>query len=155
MLDGEESQWAHDTTPFPASPYRRCLLCVRPAEDEEAGVRAAACMCIRSLSRSVKNLRSNLVDDEVAIPLFKLVSDADPEVQVTASATVCNMLLDFSPMKVHQLCVAPECKHLGCLSEKHPYFNTLIWFLLAGGLRVLRCCHVHCCTCTSFSEGVF
>jgi hypothetical protein len=37
-------------------------------------VRAAACMCTRSISRSVKNLRTSLVDAEVTIPICKVNS---------------------------------------------------------------------------------
>ncbi|KAG4303395.1 hypothetical protein PCK1_000359 [Pneumocystis canis] len=66
---------------------------------QSAGVRAAACQCTRSLSRSVCILRSNLVDAGITDPLFVLLTDEDLKVKTAACAAVCNLVLDFSPMR--------------------------------------------------------
>ncbi|KAI9321638.1 armadillo-type protein [Dichotomocladium elegans] len=62
-------------------------------------VRLAACQCAKSLSRSVSNLRTNLVDAGVAEPLLKLLYDESIVIQAAACGAVCNLTLDFSPMK--------------------------------------------------------
>ncbi|KAF9980317.1 Armadillo repeat-containing protein 8 [Modicella reniformis] len=72
---------------------------VRAMSHPSVGVRAAACQCTRSLSRSVKNLRTDLVDAGIETPLFELLSDSDPGVLSSATATLCNIVLDVCPMK--------------------------------------------------------
>ena len=81
---------------------------VSSLKDPSIGVRAAACQCARALSRSANMLRTSLVDAGAADPLFDLLSDEEDLVKITATATVCNLLIDFSPMKeVHLHRVLP------------------------------------------------
>jgi armadillo repeat-containing protein 8 len=78
------------------------------------GIRAAACQCTRSLSRSVCILRTNLVDAGIAIPLFRLLSDPNLEVKIAATGAVCNLMLEFSPMRraiLEQGAMKILCKH--------------------------------------------
>ncbi|KAL2420142.1 hypothetical protein ABEF95_008095 [Exophiala dermatitidis] len=59
----------------------------------------AACGVVRVLTRSVKALRTKLVEAEVAKPIIKLMSSAHPEVRIAATKVLANLAIDFSPVK--------------------------------------------------------
>lgn len=74
-------------------------LIVESLSSPDVNLRISACQCARNISRSVKNLRTNLFDAGIATPLLKLLHDDSLVVQITACATICNMVLDFTPIK--------------------------------------------------------
>ncbi|KAI9836268.1 MAG: hypothetical protein M1819_001605 [Sarea resinae] len=59
----------------------------------------AACGAARAISRSVSILRTSLIDAGIATPLFSLLKHPSVEVQTAATAVVCNLVLEFSPMR--------------------------------------------------------
>ncbi|KAI9774945.1 MAG: hypothetical protein M1840_000161 [Geoglossum simile] len=71
----------------------------RGFEGNPASVLIAACGAVRALSRSVSILRTSLIDAGVAMPLFDLLKSPDMEVKIAATAAVCNLLLEFCPMR--------------------------------------------------------
>lgn len=62
-------------------------------------VLAAACATLRHLSRSPSILRTTLVDSGVVMPIFELLHYPDVEVQIAATAAVCNIVTEMSPMR--------------------------------------------------------
>lgn len=72
------------------------------AEDSEP-VALAACRCVLSLSRSVKALRTKLVENNIMKSVAALLEDSSSSsserVKEVATAGICNMLLEFSPQR--------------------------------------------------------
>ncbi|KAH8178338.1 armadillo repeat protein [Sarocladium implicatum] len=63
------------------------------------GVIIAACHVTRMLSRSVSILRTALVDHAVALPILKFMEHPDIGVKTAATATMCNLVLEVSPVR--------------------------------------------------------
>ncbi|KAF2287379.1 hypothetical protein GH714_039783 [Hevea brasiliensis] len=67
---------------------------------DSADVRTAACICIRSVTRSIKNLCAGYFMNEVlVIPLVQLLNDPLASVQVAALGALSNILVDFTTGK--------------------------------------------------------
>lgn len=68
--------------------------------NDNADVRAAACICLRNVSRSVKNLSAGLfMSEPVIILLLHLLDDASTSVQVAALGAITNIVVDFMTHK--------------------------------------------------------
>lgn len=63
---------------------------VAALEDPVAGVRGAAASCVRGMTRSVKDLRADWIDESTTTPLVKLLTDPDTDVQVWILLGVLN-----------------------------------------------------------------
>ncbi|XP_057509260.1 uncharacterized protein LOC130791934 [Actinidia eriantha] len=65
-----------------------------------ANVRAAACMCLKSVTRSVKNLSAgSFMKEVIVIPLVQLLHDTSTSVQVAAIGAISNIVVDFTTHK--------------------------------------------------------
>ncbi|XP_028758750.1 armadillo repeat-containing protein 8 [Neltuma alba] len=67
---------------------------------DNANVRAAACVCLRSVTRSIKNLTAgHFMNERVIIPLVRLLSDLSISVQVAALGAISNIVVGFTTRK--------------------------------------------------------
>ncbi|KAH7860635.1 hypothetical protein Vadar_015911 [Vaccinium darrowii] len=67
---------------------------------DSANVRAAACICMKSVSRSVKNLSAgSFVNEVIVVPLVQLLDDNSISVQVAALGAISNIVVEFTKHK--------------------------------------------------------
>ncbi|CAI5930377.1 unnamed protein product [Closterium sp. NIES-65] len=80
------------TNPLPQvlQPLLRCLDASQPMP-----LRAAACSCLHSLARSIKNLRTGLSTAPIILAVLNLAASPDPSAQLPAVSALANLLLDF------------------------------------------------------------
>ncbi|KAI0780550.1 ARM repeat-containing protein [Trametes elegans] len=93
------------------------------------GVRYAACQCARALSRAVSALRTNIVDTGLGLAVFQLFMkpDEDRQVMHAASAVICNIVTNFSPLRtaVLEQGVIPRLVQLLSGDDKELKLNAL------------------------------
>lgn len=65
------------------------------------GVRYAGAQCVRALSRAVIVLRTTIVDSGLGMSIFSIFKKRDEDANVTNAAlsAVCNIVIDFSPLR--------------------------------------------------------
>lgn len=67
---------------------------------DTAEVRAAACICLRNISRSVKYLSAgHFMTENILIPLIQLLYDTSTSVQIAALGAISNIVVDFTMHK--------------------------------------------------------
>ncbi|KAF8575788.1 ARM repeat-containing protein [Ramaria rubella] len=81
-------------------PFFSCVhICM---SHPNVAVRYAACQCARVLCRSISVLRTSVVDSGMGNTLYRLIKnpEEDLRVKVAALGGICNLLNDFSPMRM-------------------------------------------------------
>ncbi|XAR62337.1 hypothetical protein NMG60_11017061 [Bertholletia excelsa] len=75
-------------------------LVIEALAHDSADVRAAACICLKTVSRSVKNLSAgNFMNEVIVVPLVRLLHDTSSFVQVAALGAISNIVVDFTMHK--------------------------------------------------------
>ncbi|KAJ6409137.1 hypothetical protein OIU84_008769 [Salix udensis] len=65
-----------------------------------ADVRTSACICLRSVTRSIKNLCAGyFMNEMLVIPVIRLLDDPSVSVQVAALGVISNIVVDFTTRK--------------------------------------------------------
>jgi hypothetical protein len=67
-------------------------------DDQDADVREAAITCVRNLARSVRILRTCLVDERLVTAVLQLMNDDVACVQRATFAAICNLVPPHSPL---------------------------------------------------------
>jgi len=82
-------------------------------------VRHAACQCARVFCRSISVLRTSVVDSGIGLTLFELVQnpEEDTRIKVAALIAICNLVNDYSPVRVVLL-------HRGIISTFVGFLNS-------------------------------
>ncbi|XP_050275016.1 uncharacterized protein LOC126717379 [Quercus robur] len=114
---------------------------------EVADVRTAACICLRSVSRSIKSLSAgHFMKEMIVIPLVRLLHDPSTSVQVAALRAVSNIVVDFTTAKSTFL----QCGGLKLLVQLSKSMDPILRLNALWGLRNLMFLADNTC-----KEGIF
>ncbi|PXF49945.1 Armadillo repeat-containing protein 8 [Gracilariopsis chorda] len=86
-------------------------------QEDNDDIVLAAVQCVRSLSRSVKIVRRDIADDQIGVTLLHLLSSSNVAIRRSASAALCNLVLEFSPIRTSILENGGICILTGLLSS--------------------------------------
>lgn len=114
--------------------------CITELEGNTTPVILAACAAARSLTRSVSVLRTSLIDAGIAAPICDLVKSSNIEIQIAATSVMCNLALDFSPMK--EVCILLRGK-LPLFMSESLFRLTYVQALLEANMVPLLCENSH------------
>ncbi|KAG5936993.1 hypothetical protein E4U53_000102 [Claviceps sorghi] len=105
----------------------------------------AACHVVRTLARSVSVLRTSLVDHAVTMPVFRFLRHPNVNVQIAATATVINLVVEVSPVRellTEQGVMEILCEHAH--SDNRALRGNALWalkhFVDAVGPDLKRAC---------------
>ncbi|KAF3972312.1 hypothetical protein CMV_004171 [Castanea mollissima] len=114
---------------------------------EVSDVRTAACICLRSVSRSIKSLSAGrFMKEMIVIPLVRLLHDPSTSVQVAALGAVSNIVVDFTTAKSTFL----QCGGLKLLVQLSKSMDPILRLNALWGLRNLMFLADNTC-----KEGIF
>ncbi|RCI15386.1 hypothetical protein L249_6981 [Ophiocordyceps polyrhachis-furcata BCC 54312] len=105
----------------------------------------ASCHVVRMLARSVSILRTALVDYAVAMPIFRFLKHDDINVQIAATATIINLVVEVSPVREvnplppYFLLRRPDFRHYG----RKDLLTQDTQLLTEQGVMTVLCQHAH------------
>ncbi|KHN98249.1 armadillo repeat protein [Metarhizium album ARSEF 1941] len=100
----------------------------------------AGCHVVRTLARSVGILRTALVDHAVAMPVFRFMRHPDINVQIAATATIINLVVEVSPVREVGSPLPLPSEELG---GSFGADNVLEKLLTESGVMKVLCEHAH------------
>ncbi|PSN68439.1 ARM repeat-containing protein [Corynespora cassiicola Philippines] len=129
----------------PSSTTAQNIISASAKDGNPEPVLIAACKVTRSLSRSISVLRTSLIDHGIAQPSFDLLTHPNVKVQIAATSTITNLVLEVSPMRTEIIeagALKTLCEH--CRSANFELRYGSLWALKHLCLGLPYAMKVHC-----------